>query len=307
MVSRCGCRRNRYSAEEKIRSAEHSIVEHCRREGLAESLYYASSKEFVEAGKRHLIRRWRRRGHSDPSRESRCRHCSACLQCPITSIRAPHQPFDFSPNSLWIFALYFFAVACRAGDRRRKPTGELRLAHSQFGKFRHVTDHDGSRGGLANSNGRFALPKWPHGANLSVQSSIIRGMPVEALSAIRGASQCGLFSRGGGKAANLVNVHIHQFQPGGTVVDAAALAQFQEQWATYRKLVESDCLAHRAVSGLLRETLNGVFTSPFCFLDIACGDASTMKAALRGTQVRRNSGRPCPRPSLNLPWNQQSR
>jgi hypothetical protein len=72
----------------------------------------------------------------------------------------------------------------------------------------------------------------------------------------------------------LVNVHIHQFQPGGTVVDAAALAQFQEQWATYRKLVESDCLAHREVSGILRETLNDVFTSPFCFLDIACGDAS---------------------------------
>ena len=49
-------------------------------------------------------------------------------------------------------------------------------------------------------------------------------------------------------AAKLVNVHIHQFQPGGAVVDAAALAQFQEQWATYRKLVESDCLAHREVS-----------------------------------------------------------
>jgi methylase of polypeptide subunit release factors len=88
----------------------------------------------------------------------------------------------------------------------------------------------------------------------------------------------------------LVNVHIHQFQPGGTVVDAAALGQFQEQWATYRKLVESDCLAHREVSGILRETLNDVFTSPFCFLDIACGDASTMKAALRGTQVRHYHG-----------------
>jgi Methyltransferase domain len=84
----------------------------------------------------------------------------------------------------------------------------------------------------------------------------------------------------------LVNVHIHQFQPGGAAVDAAALAQFQEQWATYRKLVESDCLAHREVSSILRETLNDVFTSPFCFLDIACGDASTMKAALRGIQVR---------------------
>jgi hypothetical protein len=88
----------------------------------------------------------------------------------------------------------------------------------------------------------------------------------------------------------LVSVHIHQFQPGGAVVDAAALAQFQEQWATYRKLFQSDCLAHRKVGGILRETLNDTFTSPFCFLDIAGGDASTMKSALRGTQVRHYHG-----------------
>jgi len=55
------------------------------------------------------------------------------------------------------------------------------------------------------------------------------------------------------EAAKLVNVHIHQFRPGGAVVDAAALAKFQGQWATYRKLVESDCLAHREVGGILRE------------------------------------------------------
>ena len=60
-----------------------------------------------------------------------------------------------------------------------------------------------------------------------------------------------------------MNVIIHQFQPGGAVVDAAALAQFQEQWATYRKLVESGCLAHREVGGILHGTLNEVFTSPF--------------------------------------------
>jgi hypothetical protein len=88
----------------------------------------------------------------------------------------------------------------------------------------------------------------------------------------------------------LVNVHVHHFQPGGAVVDSAALAQFQEQWATYRKLVESDCLAHCEVGDILRQTLNDVFTSPFCFLDIACGDASTMKAALRGTRVRHYHG-----------------
>ncbi len=88
----------------------------------------------------------------------------------------------------------------------------------------------------------------------------------------------------------MVNVHIHQFQPGGAVVDAAALAQFQEQWATYRKLVESDCLAHRQIGNILQQTLNEVFTAAFSFLDIACGDASMMKAALRGTQVRHYHG-----------------
>ena len=88
----------------------------------------------------------------------------------------------------------------------------------------------------------------------------------------------------------MVNVHIHQFRPGGAVVDAAALAQFQEQWSTYRKLVESGCLAHREVGTILRDTLNDLFKSPFSFLDIACGDASLMKTALQGTQVRHYHG-----------------
>jgi hypothetical protein len=35
----------------------------------------------------------------------------------------------------------------------------------------------------------------------------------------------------------MVNIHIHQFQPGsGIVVDAAALQQLQRQWVTYQKL-----------------------------------------------------------------------
>ncbi len=52
--------RRHYSAEEKIRivldglRGEHSIAELCRREGIAESLYYSWSKEFLEAGKRRL-------------------------------------------------------------------------------------------------------------------------------------------------------------------------------------------------------------------------------------------------------------
>jgi transposase-like protein len=60
--------RKRHSSEEKIRivldglRGESSIAELCRREGIAESLYYAWSKEFLEAGKRRLaaIQRVRR-------------------------------------------------------------------------------------------------------------------------------------------------------------------------------------------------------------------------------------------------------
>ena len=52
--------RKQHSAEEKIRivleglRGEESIAELCRREGIATSLYYGWSKEFLEAGKKRL-------------------------------------------------------------------------------------------------------------------------------------------------------------------------------------------------------------------------------------------------------------
>jgi transposase len=52
--------RRHYSAEDKIRivldglRGEASIAELCRHEGIAESVYYSWSKEFLEAGKRRL-------------------------------------------------------------------------------------------------------------------------------------------------------------------------------------------------------------------------------------------------------------
>jgi len=52
--------RRKFSAEEKIRivleglRGEYSIAELCRREGIAQGLYYTWSKEFLEAGKRRL-------------------------------------------------------------------------------------------------------------------------------------------------------------------------------------------------------------------------------------------------------------
>jgi transposase len=52
--------RKLHSAEEKIRivlaglRGEDSIAELCRKEGIAQSLYYSWSKEFLEAGKKRL-------------------------------------------------------------------------------------------------------------------------------------------------------------------------------------------------------------------------------------------------------------
>ena len=52
--------RKHYSAEEKVRivleglRGEDSISELCRREGIAQNLYYRWSKDFLEAGKKRL-------------------------------------------------------------------------------------------------------------------------------------------------------------------------------------------------------------------------------------------------------------
>ena len=52
--------RRHFSAEEKIRivleglRGEDSIAELCRREGIASSMYYGWSKDFLEAGKKRL-------------------------------------------------------------------------------------------------------------------------------------------------------------------------------------------------------------------------------------------------------------
>ena len=52
--------RKQYSAEEKIRivldglRGEETIAELCRREGIAQSIYYKWSKEFLGAGKKRL-------------------------------------------------------------------------------------------------------------------------------------------------------------------------------------------------------------------------------------------------------------
>src|SRR3954467_5918549 len=69
--------RKHHSAEDKIRivleglRGEDSIAALCRREGIAESLYYAWSKEFLEAGKRRLAGDTARAATTDEVKELR--------------------------------------------------------------------------------------------------------------------------------------------------------------------------------------------------------------------------------------------
>ena len=70
--------RKQYSAEEKIRivleglRGEDSIAELCRREGIAQGVYYKWSKDFMEAGKRRLAGDTARSANTDEVRELRC-------------------------------------------------------------------------------------------------------------------------------------------------------------------------------------------------------------------------------------------
>jgi transposase len=69
--------RRHYSAEDKVRivlsglQSEESIAELCRKEGIAQGLYYSWSKEFLEAGKKRLAGDTARAATSDEVRSMR--------------------------------------------------------------------------------------------------------------------------------------------------------------------------------------------------------------------------------------------
>ena len=69
--------RKQYSAEEKIRivleglRGEDSIAKLCRREGIAQNLYYRWSKDFLEAGKKRLAGDTARAATSDEVKDLR--------------------------------------------------------------------------------------------------------------------------------------------------------------------------------------------------------------------------------------------
>ena len=84
--------RRLYGAEEKIRivleglRGDDSIAEVCRKEGIAQSLYYTWSKDFMEAGKRRLAGDTARAATTDEvkdlRREASALKASSLASCP---------------------------------------------------------------------------------------------------------------------------------------------------------------------------------------------------------------------------------
>ena len=50
-------------------------------------------------------------------------------------------------------------------------------------------------------------------------------------------------------------IKVHHFAPSEDVDDAAALEQFQKQWATYQKLVDNNSLASEESCAILHAAL----------------------------------------------------
>jgi hypothetical protein len=96
-----------------------------------------------------------------------------------------------------------------------------------------------------------------------------------------------------------MNIHIRHVHAKGAVADQAALEQFQQQWATYQKLVDTDAVASKEAGAILHRALAAI-PKPFAFVDIACGDAGQMRRVLSGTKIDHYHGIDLSEPALEL-------
>src|SRR5262245_34747502 len=67
--------------------------------------------------------------------------------------------------------------------------------------------------------------------------------------------------------------------------DEPSQAIFQQEWRIYRMVIDANYLFHREAYTCLHQILVEEMHRPFCFLDIACGDAAESVGALTGTPI----------------------
>ncbi len=80
---------------------------------------------------------------------------------------------------------------------------------------------------------------------------------------------------------------------------AETVRSFFTNWDIYKLCIEHNTLFHREVGAILRARMSAR-TTPFTFLDLACGDATLTAAAMRGTPVSRFTGVDFSTPALSL-------
>ncbi len=96
----------------------------------------------------------------------------------------------------------------------------------------------------------------------------------------------------------MVNVHRHA--PAAAVRDETAVDIFRDQWELYRKFLKHDYLENDGAYAELHRFLSSAVARPFAFVDLACGDASGVVAALEGTKIARYRGIDLAQPALEL-------
>jgi SAM-dependent methyltransferase len=96
----------------------------------------------------------------------------------------------------------------------------------------------------------------------------------------------------------MVNLPQHEAPP--AVRDEKAVEIFRHQWELYRKFLKFDYLSNAGAYVELHRFLKADIARPFDFLDLACGDASGVVGALRGTGIARYRGIDLSGPALDL-------
>jgi SAM-dependent methyltransferase len=95
-------------------------------------------------------------------------------------------------------------------------------------------------------------------------------------------------------------VNVTQHEPPGAVRDAAAMDIFRHQWELYRKFLKYDYLSNAGAYAGLHRFLMDDLARPFRFVDLACGDASGIVTALKGTAINHYRGVDLAEPALAL-------
>ena len=95
-------------------------------------------------------------------------------------------------------------------------------------------------------------------------------------------------------------VNVQRQAPVAPARDETALDIFRHQWELYRKFLTHDYLENAGAYAELHRFLNDNVTRPFAFVDLACGDASGIVTALKGTEIANYRGIDLAPPALEL-------